>query len=68
MRDGQKVNVFCAVSRTQIYGSFSFAGSTTTGHKYLDMLGHFLSPQLDVNNVIWKQDEAPPYYHRHVTH
>jgi hypothetical protein len=59
VRDSPKVNVFCAVSRTQVYGPFFFAEATVTGHEYLDMLEHFLVPQLDVHSVIWQQDGAP---------
>jgi hypothetical protein len=33
----------------------------------IDMLKHFVVPQLDVNNVIRQQDGAPPHYHRDVT-
>jgi hypothetical protein len=44
--------VYCAVSRTQFYGTFTFAETTVTGHVYLDMLEHFLVPQLDINIVI----------------
>jgi hypothetical protein len=45
---------------------FFFAEATATGHVYHDMPEHFLVPQLDVNNVIWQQDGAPPHYHRDV--
>jgi hypothetical protein len=33
VRDSPKVNVFCAVSRTQVYGPFFFAEATVTGHR-----------------------------------
>jgi hypothetical protein len=66
VRDSPKVTVFCAVSRTQVYGPFFFAETTVTSHVYLDRLEHFLVPQLDVNNVIWQQDGAWPHYHRDV--
>jgi hypothetical protein len=32
VRDSPKVNVFCAVSRTQVYGPLFFAQATVTGH------------------------------------
>jgi hypothetical protein len=67
VRDSPKVNVFCAVHRTQVYRPFFFAEATVTGHVYLDMLEHFLVTQLDENNVIWQQDGALPHYHRDVT-
>jgi hypothetical protein len=53
-RDSPKVNVFCAVNRTQFYGSFFVSEATITCHVYLDMLEHFLVPQLGVNSVIWE--------------
>jgi hypothetical protein len=52
VRDSPKVNVFCSVSRTQVYGQFFFAEITVTGHVCLYMLDHFLVPQLDVHSVI----------------
>jgi hypothetical protein len=67
VRDSPKVIVFCAVSQTQAYEPFFFAEATVTGHVYLDMLEHFPASQLDVNNMIWQQDGAPPHYHRYVT-
>jgi hypothetical protein len=36
-------------------------------HVPVDMLDHFLVPQLDVNRVILQQDGAHPYYPRDVT-
>jgi hypothetical protein len=53
VRDSPKVNVFCAVSRTLFYGPLFFAQAIITGHMYLDMLQHFLIPELVVNTVIW---------------
>jgi hypothetical protein len=67
VRESPKVNIFRAVRRTQVYGPFFFAEATVTGHVYFDMLERFLVPQLDVNNVIWQQDGAPPHYHSDVT-
>ena len=37
VRDSPKVNVFCAVSCTKVYGPF-FVEQTVTGPVYLDML------------------------------
>jgi hypothetical protein len=48
VREIPKVNAFCAVNRTQVYGPFFFAEATVTGHAYLDMLDHLFVPQLDV--------------------
>jgi hypothetical protein len=53
-----KVNVFCAVSRSQIHGPLFFSENTITGH----VLEHFHFPQLEVNSVIWQQDVVPPQY------
>jgi hypothetical protein len=36
VRDSQKINVFCAMSASKIYGSFFFAEQTVTGITYLD--------------------------------
>jgi hypothetical protein len=33
-----KVNVFCAVSREKVHGSFFFTEATVTGDSFLDML------------------------------
>jgi hypothetical protein len=65
--DSPKVYVFCVLSRTQVYGPLFFADVTIIGHVYLDMLEHFLVPQLDVNSVLWQQDGASLHYHRDVT-
>jgi hypothetical protein len=37
-RDSPKLNVFCAIFFTKIYGSFFFAETTVSGFSYLDML------------------------------
>jgi hypothetical protein len=51
VRDSPNMNIFCTVSRTQVYGPLFFAEATITGHVYLDMLEHLLVPQVDINNV-----------------
>lgn len=64
-RDSPKINVFCAVSRRQVYGPFFFAEATVTGVSYLDMLQQWLFPQLvesEPANFIWQQDGAPPHW------
>jgi hypothetical protein len=66
-RESLKCNVFCAVCQRQVYGPLFFMESSITGSVYLDMLTEFLIPQLDVDNVIFQQDGAPPHYHRVVT-
>lgn len=67
-RDSPKVNVFCALSRTKVYGPFFFAEGTVTGISYLDMLEQWLFPQLmeDSQDFIFQQDGAPPHWHLHV--
>jgi hypothetical protein len=67
VQNNPKVNVFYAVSRTQICRPFFFTATIIMGHVYLDMLEHFVIVQLDVNRMIWEQDGAHPHYHRDVT-
>jgi hypothetical protein len=43
-RDSPKVNVFCAISRTRVFGPFLFAEKKVTGITYLDMLTECLFP------------------------
>ncbi|GBN87611.1 hypothetical protein AVEN_135866-1 [Araneus ventricosus] len=45
-RDSPKVNVFCAISKTKLYGPFFFIEEAVTGPAYLDMLQLWLFPQL----------------------
>jgi hypothetical protein len=54
------MNTLCSLSRTQVYRPFFFDKITIMGHVYLDILDHFLVPQLDVNIVIWQQDGPLP--------
>ena len=60
--DSPKVNVFCAVSCTKVYGPFFPHENTVTGIKYLDMVSEWLLPQMqqDSENFIFIQDGAPP--------
>lgn len=69
-RDSPKVNVFCALSQTKIYGPFFFDENTVTGQKYLAMLQKWLLPQMneDSGDFFFQQDEAPPHWHRDVRH
>lgn len=64
-RDSPKCNVFCAVSKSKVYGPFFFAEKTVTGIAYLDMLEHWLFPQLeeDLEDLVFQQDGAPPHWH-----
>lgn len=67
-RDSPKVNVFCAISKTKLYGPFFFIEQTVTGIVYLDMLQVWLFPQLttDSSTFILQQDGAPPHWSTNV--
>jgi hypothetical protein len=62
----QKVSLFCALSKERVYGSFFFMETTITGIMYLDMLQHFLNPQLEEDDqegrIHFQQDFAPLLY------
>ncbi|XP_066996029.2 uncharacterized protein [Anabrus simplex] len=68
VRDSPKVNVFCAVSNTKVYGPFFFNEQTVTGLTYLDLLTEWLLHQLsdDWDDYVLQQDGAPPHFHREV--
>ncbi|PSN47677.1 hypothetical protein C0J52_18682 [Blattella germanica] len=51
VRDSPKINVFCAVSHTKVYGPFFFSEQTVNGARYLDMLQIWLMPQLNEQQV-----------------
>jgi hypothetical protein len=63
-RHSPKVNVFCAISISQVYRPFSFMEPTVTRTSYLDML-HCTVPQLlqddnnDLSQFTFHQDSAP---------
>ncbi|GBO30244.1 hypothetical protein AVEN_141675-1 [Araneus ventricosus] len=44
-KDSPKVNVFYAISKAKLYGSFFFIEQAATGSVYLDMLQLWLFPQ-----------------------
>ena len=48
----------------QIIGPFIFAESTITANIYLDMLKHYVVPQLEEfqPRVVFQQDGAPPHW------
>ncbi|PNF27666.1 hypothetical protein B7P43_G14706 [Cryptotermes secundus] len=58
VRDSPKVNVFCAILLTKVYGAFFF----------LRMLQNWLVPQMneDSGDYIFQQDGAPPHLHLNV--
>jgi hypothetical protein len=67
-QDSPKVNVFCAMSQTKLYGPHFFSEQTVTGSCYLDILQLWLFPQLnaDSRNFIFQQDGAPPHWNNNV--
>ena len=67
-RESPKVNVFCALSQTKVYGPFFFAENTITGVTYLAVLQNWLLPQMseDSEDFIFQKDLAPPHWHRDV--
>ncbi|KAJ4440348.1 hypothetical protein ANN_08487 [Periplaneta americana] len=60
-----KVNdVWCVVSRCNLYGSFIFAEETVRSGPYLDVLINFFEPQLQQENnmgIVFQQHGAPPH-------
>lgn len=60
-----KLNIFCAVSKSKVYGQILFAETTVTGILYLDMLYQWLFSQLeeDLENLVFQQDGASPHWH-----
>jgi len=67
-RDSLKVNLFCALSQTKVYGPFFFAENTVTGVTYLAMLQNWLLPQMseDSEDFIFQKDGAPSHWHQDV--
>ena len=63
-RDNPKINVWCGLMHNQIIGPFIFAESTITANVYLDMLKHYVIPQLEEfqPRVVFQQDGAPPHW------
>ena len=63
-RDSPKINVWCGLMHNQIIGPFIFAESTVTANIYLDMLKHYVVPQLEEFQlrVVFQQDGAPPHW------
>ena len=61
-KDSLKVNVWCGLVHNQIIGPFIFAKSTITANIYLDVLKHYVVPQLEEFHpwVVLQQNGAPP--------
>ncbi|GBN63354.1 hypothetical protein AVEN_236727-1 [Araneus ventricosus] len=69
-KDSPKVNVFCAVSSSNVFGPFFFAEKIITGFVYLDILQIYLMPILKdrmPEGFIFQQDGAPSHFHNEVT-
>ena len=60
-----KVNVFCVLLQTKVYGLFFFAENMVTGVTYLTMLQNWFLPQMseDSEDFIFQQDGAPSHWH-----
>ncbi|GFU78490.1 DUF4817 domain-containing protein [Trichonephila clavipes] len=65
-RDFPKVNVFCALSNSCVFGPLFFAEKSINGDIYQDMLSEWLLPQLEeaVPYFILQQDGAPPHWNK----
>ncbi|GBN99927.1 hypothetical protein AVEN_41972-1 [Araneus ventricosus] len=63
-RNSPKVNVWCALSHTEVIGPFFFAETTINSVTYLDMLEMYAVPQMQQHqpDVIFQQDSAPPHW------
>ena len=63
-RGSPKINVWCGLMHNQIIGPFIFAESTITANIYLDMLKHYVVPQLEEfqPRVVFQLDGAPPHW------
>ncbi|GBL81597.1 hypothetical protein AVEN_93395-1 [Araneus ventricosus] len=69
-KDNPEVNVFCAVSSSNVFDPFFFAEKSVTGFVYLVMLQIYLMPTLKERmpeGFIFQQDGAPCHFHSEVT-
>jgi hypothetical protein len=66
-RVSPKVNVFCAVSGTQVYVPFFIAETTIKGHVCLDMLGVLPCSSAGCKMCFLATKRAAPHCHRDVT-
>ena len=61
-----KLNVWCALSKNQLVGSFFFEDDTVDGENYLLMLQNFFLPEVrklhKVRSIIFLQDGASPHF------
>ena len=66
-QDSSKVNMFCAISSSCVYGPFFFPENTITGVVYLGMLQLWLMLlQEHEDDFIFQHDGAPPHVMRDV--
>lgn len=61
-RDSPKVNVRCALSRDCLIAPFCFEEKTIDIFIYLDMLDIVAIPQIESQNIVFQQDEAPLHF------
>jgi hypothetical protein len=61
-----KVNVWCAMSKSQLVGPFFFEDDAVNGKNYLLMLQTFFIPEVrklhKFHSIIFQQDGAPPHF------
>lgn len=62
-RDSPKVNVWCALSYTEVIEPFFFVEPTVTAVTYLDMLQQYEVPQLEAHqsDVVFQQETVHPH-------
>ena len=63
-QDFPKVNMFCTMSSSRVYGPIFFTENTITSVVYLDMLQLWLMPQLEEHedDFIFQKGGAPPHF------
>ena len=63
-RDSPKVNVWCGLLCSKVFGSFFFEEKTITANIYLDTLTEYVTPQLEEfqPHVFFQQDGVPPHW------
>jgi hypothetical protein len=66
MWDSLKVDIFLCCKQNTGLQTILFIETAITGYVYLNMLEHYIDPHVDVNSVIWQQDEAQSHYHEDV--
>ena len=56
--------VWCALSKTEIFGTYFFQDGTVTRERYKRMLRYYLFPKLNdyPHDMLFQQDGAPSHY------